>query len=179
MLKRLVVGLLVLGVHAAMASPATAHGEIVRARPAADTQVRRPPRGVRLVLAEAPAARSGLRVVDGCGDIVSGDPQRSGKSFSVALDGGGSGRWRVRLRSVSAVDGHVVSDGFTFRVAGKRDCPAGRDGAGDQAQVDTSSRPPIENEDRGSRFPIVPLALGAAVVVGVAVALRGGSRERS
>lgn len=157
--------------------PALAHGDIVSSSPESGARVKRAPRQVRLVLAEAPAAGSSLTVVDGCGDTVSGEPRRDAENITVAIDGGRPGRWRVRLRSISSVDGHVISQRFAFRVTGRRDCSEEPEDASDPAdanddEIDTSSRPPIENEDPGSRFPIVPFALGTVAVVGVAVALR-------
>lgn len=179
--KILLTGVFVLALPGLSAGPAAAHGDISSSSPEADARVRRAPREVRLVLAEPPAAGSSLTVVDGCGDKVSGDPKRNGQNFSAAINGGRPGRWRVQLRSISAVDGHVISDRFTFQVAGKRDCSSEpkepKNDKGDD--VDTSSRPPIENEDDGSSFPIVPFALGTVAVVGVAVALRAGSNKKS
>lgn len=180
-LQRLVVAALVLTVSQAFPAPASAHGDITSSTPEAGTRVKRPPRQVRLVLAEPAAAGSSLTVTDGCGDAVSGEPARDGQNFSVVIDGGRPGRWQVRLRSISSVDGHVIKDRFAFRVAGKRDCseeaedpPDGED-PGDE--IATSSRPPIENEDDGSSFPVVPFALGTVAVVGVALALRGPRKK--
>lgn len=167
----LAVGLVVLA-----AAPAVAHGDITSSRPEAGARVRRPPQQVRLVLAEPPAQGSDLTVIDPCGEEVSGDPRRDGDNFAVAVDGGSPGRWRVQLRSISAVDGHVISDRFSFRVAGKRDCSPDEepteDGEGTDDEPDISSRPPIENDEQGSGFPVIPFALGTIAVIGVAVALR-------
>lgn len=159
------------------AAPAAAHGDIASSSPEAGARVKRAPRQVRLVLAEPPAAGSDLRVIDACGERVSGQPTRDGDNIAVSIDGGRPGRWQVRLRSISSVDGHTISEGFAFRVAGKRDCSAEsteNEPSDDETdQIDTSSRPPIENDEQGSSFPVVPFALGTIVVVGVAIALRG------
>lgn len=161
------------------AAPAAGHGDITSSRPEAGARLNRAPQQVRLVLAEPPAQGSDVTVVDPCGDEVSGEPQRDGETISVSVDGGRPGRWRVQLRSISSVDGHVISDRFAFRVAGKRDCSPDENAAGpddnadEEADDEISSRPPIENDDPGSGFPVVPFALGTVVVVGIAVALRG------
>lgn len=157
--------------------PAAAHGDIVSSDPEAGARVRRPPQRVRLVVAEPPARGSGVTVTDPCGERVSGRPRRDGDTISVPISAGSPGWWRVQLRSISAVDGHVVSGRFAFRVAGKRDCSADEDEVGPtgdaEDEVATSSRPPIENEDQGPGFPVIPFALGTIAVVGAALALRG------
>lgn len=173
--SRCVLGVVVAaGLPVLSAAPAGAHGDITSSRPEAGARLRKPPRVVRLVLAEPPAQGSDLTVIDACGEEVSGEPAIDGDNLSVSIEGGSRGRWRVRLRSISSVDGHAISDRFAFRVAGKRDCsPAGEEedpgDAGDE--IETSSRLPIEN-DEDSGFPVIPFALGTLVIVGAAVALR-------
>lgn len=165
-----VVAILVL----VMAGPAPAHGDISSSTPEAGASLKRSPRQVRLVLAEAPAAGSKVTVMDGCGDVVSGKAQRDGAALSASLAGGQPGRWRVRLRSISSVDGHLVSERFSFKVAGKRDCSAGgqepkEGGPGG----DASTPPPVAGPEDDSGLPLLlPFILGTVVVVGLAFALR-------
>ncbi len=162
------LALLLLG---ALASPASAHGAIARSSPDAGSVVPKPPKEVTLTLAEPPGPGSSLAVTDGCGRDVSGGETIQRDAFSATITGGRPGTWNVRMRSVSSVDGHVVKESFSFKVSGKRDCSPGSDG--DQGEVATSSRPPIENPDAGgTSFPIVAFALGTLVLVGVAVAIR-------
>lgn len=169
---------LVLGLAAALVawagSPAWGHGDIQSASPEDGARVRRPPREVALVLAEPPAAGSSLVVTDGCNEKVSGVPVADGDNYSVAVEGGRPGRWSVKLRSISSVDGHVIKAGYSFTVAGKKDCstePSPRDD--ETGDTNTSSRAPIANpDDEGSGFPVVPFALGTVALVGIAVALR-------
>ena len=158
----------------AIAAPAFAHGDISSSTPEAGARLKRPPRQVRLVLAEPPAAGSDMAVVDGCGEPVSGEAQRDGATLSASVAGGQPGRWRVRLRSISSVDGHLVTERFSFEVAGKRDCNADTKEPEEEAPDDeTSSPPPIADPDEGSAFPLfVPFALGTVLVVGLAFALR-------
>lgn len=166
----------------ALAGPAAAHGDIASSTPEAGGSVKMAPRRVSLVLAEAPAKGSTVTVTDGCGDEVSGPPQLKGETISVAVDGGRPGRWKVELRSISAVDGHAISDHISFRVGGERDCsgevePEPDDPEDPEDNPTTSSRPPIENDDGGSDFPVVPFVLGTVAVVGIAVALRGPRKK--
>lgn len=174
--RRTIALTLAAGVFVALGTaPAAAHGDISSSSPEAGARLKKPPRQVRLVLAERPGRGSTLTVIDGCGDAVSAKPQLDGDAISVAADGGRPGRWQVRLRSISSADGHAISDRFAFRVAGKRDCSKqvkGDDPEDGESAVDTSSRAPIENDEQGTSFPIVPFALGTVVVVGVAIALR-------
>lgn len=132
------------------------------------------PREVALVLAEPPASGSSLVVIDGCREEVSGEPIAEGDDYSVAIDGGRPGRWTVRLRSISSLDGHVVKAGYSFTVAGKKDCATESTPGEDETDgADTSSRPPIANtENEGSSFPVVPFVLGTVALVAIAVALR-------
>ena len=169
---------LALALGAVWAGPAWAHGDIQSASPEEGSKVRRPPGEVALVLAEPPAAGSSLLVTDGCKEKVSGEPVADGDNYSVAIEGGRPGRWTVKLRSISSVDGHVIKAGYSFTVGGKRDCSAEPTPDGEETE-DTSSRPPIANPDEeGSSFPVVPFALGTVVLVGIAVALRRpGSKD--
>ncbi|HJR45461.1 MAG TPA: copper resistance CopC family protein [Actinomycetota bacterium] len=159
---------------AASAAPAWAHGDIQSASPEEGARVRRPPREVALVLAEPAASGSSLVVVDGCKEEVSGEPVADGERYSVAIEGGRPGRWSVRLRSISSVDGHLVRAGYSFTLAGKKDCSSEPTPEPDETDdANTSSRPPIANpDDDGTSFPVVPFALGTVALIGLAVALR-------
>ena len=116
---RIVIVGLTLTLGAVWAAPARAHGDIRSASPEEGSKLRRPPREVALVLAEPPAAGSSLVVTDGCKDKVSGEPVTHGDNYSVAIEDGRPGRWAVKLRSISSVDGHVIKAGYSFTVAGK------------------------------------------------------------
>ena len=170
---------LAIALSGALAVPAWAHGDIVSSTPEAGATVKKAPRRVSLVLAEAPAKGSSVTVTDGCGDEVSDEPRLDGETISVATDGGRPGRWKVQLRSISSVDGHAISDRFAFRVGGRRDCSDEAEDPDDDPteEPDISSRPPIENEDDGSGFPVVPFALGTIAGVGLAVAMRGPRKK--
>lgn len=165
------------------ASPAWAHGDIEEASPGADTTVRKPPRNVRVDLAEPPAEGSTLVVTDGCNERVSGDASIDEDILAVPISDGRPGRWRVKLRSISAVDGHLVKDSFSFRVRGQKDCSAEEspteaedDEPAEDDEVELGDpQPPIQNTE--TSFPFVPFALGTVVLVGVAIALRRPGRR--
>lgn len=166
----------------ATALPVGAHGDIEDSSPAAGVTVRRAPNRVSLDLAEPPAGGSTLVVTDGCNEEVSGEPTIDDDVLSVAVSEGRPGRWRVRLRSVSSVDGHLVRQNFSFRVRGQRDCsaeetPAGSDETAaedDEVQLG-EPQPPLQNEE--TSFPFLPFAIGTVAVVGVAIALRRPGRK--
>lgn len=169
-LKRLyastAVALVVLG----LSGVAHAHGDIRNSSPAAGTKVAQPPSDIVLMMAEPVAEGSSVVVTDGCGREVSTTAEIRREIFETAIEGGRPGRWKVAVRSISAVDGHLVRERFSFRVLGRKDC-SGDEGDTD-VSPDTSSRPPIENPDQGTSFPVVPFALGSVALIAVALALR-------
>ena len=180
LLKRLVAaGVLAMGA-VVFPSPALAHGDLRESSPEAGSRVAEPPQEVTLTLAEPAAEGSTVVVTDGCGEEVSGPLDIKRGILTAQIAGGQPGRWLVDLRSISAVDGHVIKEAFTFKVAGK-DCSP--DAADIEPETDispgTSSRPPIENPDEeGTSFPVIPFALGTVAVVAVALAVRR-PRDRS
>jgi len=164
------------------APPVAAHGDITTSSPQAGAAVRRPPPTVTVDLAEPPADGSTLVVTDPCGDEVSGESRIEGDSMSARISGGSAGRWRAQVRSISSVDGHLVRGSFSFRVRGQRDCSgddeaAGNDGDGDDGDdVELGEpQPPLQNDE--TSFPMVPFAVGTAVVVAAALALRRSGRK--
>lgn len=163
------------------ALPAGAHGDVEDSSPAAGSTVRRAPETVSLDLAEPPADGSSLLVSDGCNREVSGRPRIDGDRMSVAISEGQPGRWRVRVRSISSVDGHLVRENLSFRVRGKKDCSPDKTPAEDDESPDDevelgAPQPPLEN-DEATSFPVVPFAIGTVVVIGVAIALRSSGRK--
>ncbi len=152
------------------ASGALGHGAIRDSSPAAGTVVTKAPKEVTLILAEPAGPGSTLVVLDGCGVEVSRGESIQRELYSTAIDGGQPGTWKVRMRSISAVDGHAVTAQFSFKVAGSNDCTSAFDAADDAI---TSSRPPIDNpDDGGTSFPIAAFAAGTLIVVGLALAIR-------
>jgi methionine-rich copper-binding protein CopC len=155
-------------------SPAWGHADVEKTTPTANSRVKKPPREVKLVLAEPPGPGSTLRVKDGCDDNVVEDVVASeGEStLAAALLRGEPGLWRVRFESVSAVDGHLVKGGFKFRVAGRHRCNGNERKV---ARGPNQQRPPggdLRGDEGGSSLPVVPLALGTAALVGIALIAR-------
>lgn len=157
--------------------PALGHADVEEMTPAANSRVGKPPREVKLVLAEPPGPGSTLRVRDGCRanvvEDVTADEDES--ILSAALARGEPGRWRVGFQSVSAVDGHLVRGSFKFTVAGRRRCGEDKD----KGDVGSNRRGPQAGDTRGdsdesddSSLPAVPLALGTAALVGIALVAR-------
>lgn len=170
--KLIVIGA-VLGLTAA-AAPAGAHGEIQGTDPEARSTVRRAPRSVAVTFTEAPTAQAVLEVSDGCKRDVAQAVDVTDATATVRLASGRPGKWRVSYRVISALDGHLTRGGYTFTVAGKKDCTPGDDPTGDPGDGPTQAAPPAGDEDEpeGSGAPVVPIALGAIALVAVALIVR-------
>ena len=158
-------------------APALGHADVEETTPSANSRVGKPPREVKLVLAEPPGPGSTLQVRDGCRTNVVEDVMADeGESMlSAALARGEPGRWMVRFESVSAVDGHLVRGGFKFTVAGRHRCGEGKNkgGGGTNRQGPQAGDLPRDSDESGSSsLPVVPLALGTAALVGIALVAR-------
>jgi methionine-rich copper-binding protein CopC len=157
--------------------PALGHADVEETTPSANSRVRKPPREVMLVLAEPPGPGSTLQVRDGCrANVVEDVVADEGESMlSAALARGEPGRWRVRFQSISAVDGHLVRGGFKFTVSGKHRCGESKnkgDGGSNRQGPQAGDRRGDSDESEGSSLPVVPLALGTAALVGIALVAR-------
>ena len=155
-------------------APALGHADVEETTPSANSRVGKPPREVKLVLAEPPGPGSTLQVRDGCRTNVVEDVMADEEQsiLSGVLSRGEPGRWRVRFESVSAVDGHFVRGGFKFTVAGKHRCreKGGRGDGGSNRQSRPNAGPRGDSDN--SSLPVVPLALGTAALVGIALVAR-------
>lgn len=156
-------------------APAWAHGDIRSAHPAQGSTVGQPPREVSVHLAEPAAKGSALVVTDGCDREVGGEVQIDGEMLTLPIEDGRPGRWTVKVRSISSVDGHLVRQSFTFKVRGSKDCSA-EPSPDDDGDVELGDpQPPLENDE--TSFPIVPFALGTVVVIALAIALRRSTNK--
>lgn len=195
-MKRLVTGLAALAL-AALSAAAYAHGDVRSTSPKADAIVESPPKRVEVTLTEAPSQDSVLRAKDGCGKQVITTVSVAEATITGAVtDGAQPGRWAVSWRAISTVDGHPTEGKFAFTVNGVTDCSAGGgnpspspDPTPDATVAPETSEPtitpeptptesdvdldaaPASDEDGGG-FPTVPVAVGAAVIVGVALIAR-------
>jgi methionine-rich copper-binding protein CopC len=162
-----------------ISTPALGHADVEEMTPSANSRVRKSPREVKLVLAEPPGPGSTLQVRDGCrANVVEDVVADEGESIlSAALARGEPGRWRVRFQSISAVDGHLVRGGFKFTVAGKHRCGEGKNkgDGGTNRQGQAGDLPRDSDESGSSSLPVVPLALGTAALVGIALVARRSS----
>jgi copper resistance protein C len=164
------IGVLVLG------SPALGHGEKQTTNPKENATVGSPPGSVSVTLTEPPTRQSVLEVLDGCRRDVVGDVSVNGRTIRAAIGKAEPGRWRASFEAVSAIDGHPTRDEWTFTVRGKRDCSgSGGEATGGDGSPEGGSAVPPE-QDGGAEFPVVPVALGAAGLIGLALVVRMTSR---
>jgi methionine-rich copper-binding protein CopC len=181
---------------AIVAAPAGAHGVLHHADPAPDSRAKEVPTEVSAILTEAPVPSGKFVVTDGCDRKVNDSFDVDGVTVTAAIGDAQPGAWKVRFDFISKVDGHRYSEDYAFAVAGKRDCsppeeteePVSQDepyddSTGSGAGADEDQALPSDGDgnatspasDEGS-FPIVPLALGTVVLVGVAVLARRSVR---
>lgn len=104
-----------------IASPAAdAHARLLRSSPVAEAELGIAPRAIALWFDEQPEADfSSIKLLDGTGEVlVEGAPSRTTDANGLELrlpETLPAGEYRVHYRVLS-VDGHVVEDGFGFRV---------------------------------------------------------------
>jgi methionine-rich copper-binding protein CopC len=155
-------------------SVASAHGVIESSNPAADSFVRRVPQNVEITLSEAPGPGTTVRLSDGCDRNVVDRVRREGEILEIGVGKAEPGRWRVRLRVVSAVDGHTTRGTFAFKVRGKPGCRHTLPSVLPDDQVAGGEDTQIANDlqEDESDFPIVPFAIGSIVIVAIALLLR-------
>ncbi len=148
---------------------ARAHGDLDRSDPERGDHVRKAPDAIELDFAEPPTEESRFEVTDGCKENVLASVGGEGPHAVLAIEGGAPGRWTVDYRTVSSIDGHLVEGSFGFHVGNKRPCgspepvPGATDGVG-------AAVPP--NDNNGGGIPLVPIALAALGITGVAWMIR-------
>ena len=158
------------------AGPAGAHGDLQGTDPVGGASLGSAPNDVSLTLTEAPGPGSTLEIADGCKRAVAGRVSRDGSDLQARVKQGEPGRWSMTYRAVSSVDGHVTKGTVRFKVTGTKDCsesePAETDveiGGGEDTQVAN------EDQSDGSGFPVIQLAVGTVVLVGIALLLRAST----
>ena len=161
----------------ALTAPAHAHGEIQGTDPAKGARVPRAPGSVAVTFTEAPTAQARLEVTDGCRRDVTQTVDVADATATARVAVGQPGKWRVSYRVISALDGHETKGGYTFTVAGRKDCMPD-DPATDAPEDGPDAAPTPEGEDvSGSSAPVVPIALGAIAVVVLAFIVRRSGSE--
>ena len=148
-------------------SVALAHGDATTSNPAAGRRLDAVPSRIDIDFSEPPTKDSKYAVRDGCRSDVFAGVEGKGEKKTLNVAGGQPGTWTVSYNVISATDGHQTQDRFTFKVAGKKECrePSNRETPGDDGAL-----PPGPEDDPGS-FPVVPVAIGGAIVLG-AIAIR-------
>jgi methionine-rich copper-binding protein CopC len=154
-------------------SGASAHGLLESSDPRAGSTVRTVPKSVSVALTEAPGPGTSAAVSDGCDRDVEAGLQREENVLKIGIGDAQPGRWKVRFRVVSAVDGHATRGNFGFKVRGKADCsqPTPDDSPEDQVGGGEDTQIANDQEDE-SEFPVIPFAIGSLVIVGVAFLIR-------
>ena len=173
------------------AGTALAHGETVKADPKNKAEVAMPDL-VSVTLTEPPTPDSRISITDGCGQEVASNISVKDETLRAAVGDAQPGRWRAAYRVISAADGHLTEDDWSFTVEGAASCGGGGDEAEptetppdeDGAETDADDDAPVE--DDGARaadtdpasdsddggFPVLPVVIGAVAVVGLAALVR-------
>lgn len=159
---------------ALLPGPALAHAEKAVLDPQEGSRVERAPAEVTISFTEPPTTDARVVVVDGCGNQVQTAVAVSNREAVATIAAGAQpGRWRVAWDVISAVDGHATKGQARFTVAGEPDCsaqsPAPAQTQPEPDQTRAAPAPPAGDE---GGFPLVPLALGGAGIVAVALLLR-------
>lgn len=178
------------GIGALAPTPAYAHNELVSTTPEDGSSHDEPPSELVLRFNGPVGKRFGEVAVTGPDQQTydDGDLQVSGNSATQPLKQlGPQGKYVVGWRVVSA-DGHPISGSFSFWLGPKHSSPAPDDGKSDGEQAhDDGQRTDGQAQADGSGFPVVPVALGGALVLLVVVAAawstvrkrKQGSADRS
>ena len=170
------------------AAPASAHSELIESKPASGSTVKLAPATVELIFGEDVQEQGGSIAVSGVSGRIDSPgtftTNQNVASVDLAPDAP-AGRYQVAYRVVSA-DGHVVSDTFTYRVAGSMQ-PSGTaspspTSAGSTAGSAVDSTPlagdPATDDENDSNGTVVWVlgagAIGLVLIAAlIAVAVRG------
>ena len=160
-------------------STASAHGDVTTTAPAAGGRVKQPPSTISISFSEPPTQDSKYTVIDGCGDDVLAAVEGKDTDKTLVVSGGNPGKWKVSYNVISATDGHRSSDRFSFTVAGKKDCggPPGDPDSEKSPEIGDAA-PPVTPDDEPASFPVVPFAIGGAIVLGAIAVRLLASRQR-
>lgn len=149
-------------------SAALAHGDATTSDPSPGQRVDAVPSRIEIDFSEPPSKDSRYVVRDGCKLDVFAGAEGKGEDKVLKVSGGEPGTWTVSYNVISATDGHQTQDRFTFKVAGNGDCSAPSD---EETPEEGDALPPGASEEEPGSFPVVPVAIGAAILV-VAIVIR-------
>lgn len=144
-------------------APAFGHAALTKATPKNGAELDAVPASVVIDYAEPPTTDSKFKVIDGCGRDVARNVEILNQQITAETDSGQPGGWKVEWSVVSAVDGHLTKDGVAFNVAGEADC--------EQAAADDTPT----DEESGTTFPIVPVAVATLLILGATLVVRARS----
>lgn len=151
---------------ASLTGVAHAHGELESGRPKENATLKKAPKHAYLNFSEVPSADSVLKVFDGCGKNAVSKLEKFDITLHAELRAGQPGTWEIRYDVISDEDGHETSGSYNFEVKGNKDCSKDTAGPEDDPGVFAFTK------DDGSGFPIVPVTIGAAVLIAGAVLIR-------
>ncbi|HEX5856845.1 MAG TPA: copper resistance protein CopC [Microbacterium sp.] len=180
-LSLVVAGLIALGGPLAVASPASAHDELVSSDPAADAVLTEAPAEVTLAFSAELTTGAGateVQVLDAAGTVVNaGDAVTEGTTVTQPLSPDlANGAYRVLWKVVSG-DGHPVSGELTFSLQAPEPVPTATPTESatpseEPSEVATSAPPasetpaPIEEADASSTVPWVLIGIIAVAILG-------------
>lgn len=154
------------------AGSAGAHGEIESTIPKAGSRLRKPPNHLIINFTEPPTKQAVIAVRDGCGRNIVEVVDIQDQVAHIFMAKGEPGKWRVRYDVVSALDGHKTSGGYSLSVTGEKDCSSDRNGGKAGAPPPAPLPGPNGDDEDGSSLPVLPIVLGSAAVIGLAVVAR-------
>ena len=176
MFRKTLVGIAAFLLMFAFAAPATAHGEKVTTDPPEGAGVKTVPARVSVTLSEAPIPQAKLQLTDGCGRAVARSVAVRGADIVASVSNAQPGRWKASFRAISSVDGHESEGSWTFRVAGDKDCSqeetSGDEAPGDNDEIEAGGDTAPLTRSTESGFPVVPVAIGAAILLLAAFLVR-------
>ena len=143
-----------------LCAPAYGHSALTKATPKNGASLGTVPTTVEISYSEPPTTDIRFAVTDGCERDVARNVEVLNQTVTADVGSGQPGDWTVEWAVISAVDGHLTRDGVAFTVEGEVDC--------EQAAADET---PTE-EESGSTFPIVPVAVATLLILGVAAVVR-------
>jgi methionine-rich copper-binding protein CopC len=147
-----------------LGAPAFGHAALTSSTPKAGAKLDAVPETVEVSYAEPPTTDAKFTVTDGCGNDVARNVNVLNQSITAEVSSGQPGDWAVEWSVVSAVDGHLTKDGIDFTVSGRADCDQAAEPGVDEGEGDSSTS-----------FPVLPIAVGTVLIIGVALVLRSRS----
>lgn len=188
LLAAVLIALAMTGAGAALAPAASAHAELVSSDPVDGAELPAPPTSVSFTFNE-PLLPDFVRLIATNPAGVTGDLPISaveGPTVTAAWPAAEGGEWTVNYRVVSQ-DGHPIEGGITFSYDGPAPTSSGplptsaspdpttaapTSAAPTSAQPSPETNPAADTSTGGlSSLIIAGLAVGAIVIIGVAVAL--------